>query len=132
MRPAKLLLVEQSNVDIVLFKMALGRWERSFQLTVANNGEQALNLLLRSEGPLIPDIIVMDLGFSREASLSLLETIREKNELKSIPVVVFSDSNQECSDSEAYKSKASACVRKPVDFEEFKAVVFGLQDLLKS
>jgi len=132
MLPAKILLIDNSNFDVMWFKMALTKWDRPCQLDVVTDGDQAMNLLVESKESNIPDMIVLDLKLPGTSGRDVLRKIREIDLFKSIPVLVFATSDSDKNAFEADNFQVRACVKKPTDFDEFRAVVFSMQDLLCS
>jgi len=58
-----------------------------YQVELADNGEQALAALMRSE----PDIVVLDLLIPKVNGLDILKHIRSQPATKSLPVIVFTN-----------------------------------------
>ena len=89
------------------------------------DGEEAMTYL-QHEPPYedqkkypLPDIIFLDLRMPRQDGITTLRIIKEKPELKHIPVVMISTSKTPDEINECYRLGASGYVSKPLQFEEF-------------
>lgn len=129
-RPAHILLVEDNEVDIELTKVALHTSKLLNELTIVEDGEQAVHYL-KKEGEfadaVIPDLILLDLNLPRLDGKEVLHFIKTSDELKHIPVVVMTVSQDEQDVLESYKSFANCYITKPVDFEKFKDIVSNIE-----
>lgn len=119
-----ILLVEDDPNDVELALNVLSSGHIS-HLTVAHNGEEALDYLYRRgkfqlRGGGNPAVILLDLKMPKVSGLEVLRAIKSDSELKTIPVVVFSSSRQQEDLNECYRLGANAYVVKPVDFLEYR------------
>lgn len=64
-----------------------------------------------------PDLVLLDLDLTEMSGFDVLERVRDRPALCSIPVVVFSSSEDTADVEAAYERGANAYVRKPEDFE---------------
>ncbi|MGQ4871154.1 MAG: response regulator [Candidatus Thorarchaeota archaeon] len=125
MNRSKILLVEDSEDDIVLTKRALEKAKVANELVVARDGEEAL-LYLRGEGPYkdktpddLPAVVLLDLNMPRMNGLEFLKELRSDERLRLLPVVVLTSSREERDVLESYSLGANSYVQKPVSFDEF-------------
>lgn len=61
-------------------------------------------------------------------SAELLETIKTAESLKTIPVLVLSDSDEDCETVSVYNNHANACLPKPVDPKELLKVLKTVEE----
>ncbi|MEM7247531.1 MAG: response regulator [Acidobacteriota bacterium] len=90
-----ILLVEDDEVDVLLFRRALSRLKLENPLFVASNGEEALGQLRGQENePALPRpyVVMLDLNMPRMGGLEFLEVIREDPELSDTVVFVLTTS----------------------------------------
>lgn len=91
------LLVEDTPFDVRVFRRAIDRSRRPCRLSVAGNGEEALDFLQRAgqgAGADLPDIIVLDLNMPRLSGIEFLETLRARSWAPSrLPVIVYTTSD---------------------------------------
>lgn len=74
-----------------------------------------------------PGLILLDLNLPGMDGRTVLKQIKNDNELKSIPVVVFTTSESEKDISECYASGANSYITKPVDIDRFCDVIKALK-----
>ena len=119
-----ILLVEDSPNDVELIVTALNEAQLANEIAVTNDGEQALNYLLR-QGPhgkrATPDpaVILLDLKMPKVDGREVLRRVRADTNLKLIPVVILTSSREEQDLFDTYQLGANAYLVKPVDFETF-------------
>lgn len=126
MEPIEILLVEDSPGDIRLTQEALKDSKLRNNLSVAKDGVEAM-AFLRREGPYAdsprPGIILLDLNLPRKDGREVLEEIKADDDLKRIPVVVLTTSNDENDILASYNLHANCYITKPVDLNRFVQIV---------
>lgn len=131
MEPIEILLVEDSPGDIRLTKEALRSSKLRNNLSVVEDGVEALEFL-RREGRysdvLRPDIILLDLNLPRKDGREVLEEIKRDENLKRIPVVILTTSNSEHDILASYNLYANCYITKPVDLEQFMTIVKNIEN----
>lgn len=73
-----------------------------------------------------PHVILLDLRLPRVDGIDVLRTIKENDDLKTIPVVVLTTSEAEKDVARAYYNHANSYLVKPVGFEEFRKLMDDL------
>ena len=73
-----------------------------------------------------PHVILLDLRLPRVDGLDVLKTIKEDEDLKTIPVVVLTTSEAEKDVARAYYNHANSYLVKPVGFEDFRKLMDDL------
>jgi len=130
-KPVNILLVEDSPTDIDLTREGLEMGKLANNLTVLEDGQQALDFLRRKgaySDAERPDLILLDLNLPGKDGREVLEEIKNDPELMSIPVVVLTSSKAEEDISRSYKLHANCYISKPVNFSRFVEVVKGIED----
>ena len=79
-----------------------------------------------------PGLILLDLNMPKMDGRSVLKELKMDPDLRSIPVVVLTTSSAEEDVARSYDNYANAYVTKPVDFEQFMAVVRKVDDFFLS
>lgn len=120
--PIHLLLADDDKDDCLFFEEALEELPLTVKLTTVNNGEQLLNLLNSKTGDL-PDVLYLDLNMPRKNGLECLTEIKSNQELKSIPVIVYSTSFDPEMVNLIYSKGAHYYFRKPAEFSQLKQVI---------
>lgn len=129
-RRAVVLLVEDSDNDIELTKLAFEHNEFAVDVHVTRDGEQCMAFLERqsdyANSPQ-PDLILLDLHMPKMSGLEVLKAINTDPQLRHIPVIVLTTSNSESDVLEAYRRCCSGYVIKPLGFAEFVTAVQSLE-----
>jgi CheY-like chemotaxis protein len=129
LKPAVILLIEDDKGDQELTRRSLERGKIKNDLYVVENGEQALDYLLR-RGPYSdpavsprPDLVLLDLNLPKIDGRKVLEEIRSTEELKGLVVVIMTTSKQEQDIIRSYEMGVNSYITKPLDFQQFVKVV---------
>ena|SRR5688572_30772555 len=119
-----ILLVEDTNDDVFLFRRMLARLDYRGDVRVVENGYHAKRYLLgegeyrdRKYYPL-PDMIVSDLKMPLMNGLEFLEWFRHQPEFNSIPVIIFSGASEGVDKTRLRALGARCYVEKPAAFEK--------------
>jgi CheY-like chemotaxis protein len=113
-------LVEDNPADADLAMRVLKKTDRSVQVYLARDGEQALQMLNDWSGKFPnPMIILLDLKLPKIDGLQVLKAIKQSETFKILPVVVLTSSNQTKDIEEAYQNGANSYITKAIDFDEF-------------
>lgn len=130
---ARIFLAEDNPADVYLIERALREHQVVFELEVAENGKQALSLLLREEqrlGENPPALILLDLNLPQHDGTEILQCIRRTPRLASIPVVVLTSSDSPRDLLDVMQSGANRYIRKPSSLDDFMAIGAALKDML--
>jgi two-component system, chemotaxis family, response regulator Rcp1 len=130
-QPIEILLVEDNAADVRLTMEALQEGKVRNNLTVARDGEEALEILRRSgqHGRAArPDLILLDLNLPRKDGREVLATLKADPSLKHIPVVVLTTSSAEVDILNSYQLHANCYITKPVDLEQFVSVIRSIDE----
>ncbi len=119
-----ILLVEDSVRDAELLLAALEGHVEAGRPVHVRDGVEALAFLRRAgafvaRGGPQPALILLDLKMPRMNGMELLAIIKTDAQLRHIPVVLMSSSQQDQDLSAAYRLGVNAYVRKPLEFDEF-------------
>ena len=129
-----ILLVEDSPSDVRLTQEALKDSGLIYDLSLTNDGEEAMNFLHQqkmSAFSKLPDVILLDLNMPRKNGHEVLAEIKADPELTTIPVVLLTVSQQERDIMEALRLKMNYYLCKPVDAVQLSALlkaIFALQN----
>lgn len=130
-RPIEILLVEDNPGDVFLTKKAFETGKIANNMQVAIDGDMALKML-NKEGQysesVTPDIILLDLNLPKMDGREVLESIKDHEELKRIPVVILTSSNAERDIVASYNLHANSYIVKPVDFAKFTGIVESIEN----
>jgi len=122
----EVLLVEDSRDDADLMVAALSEGELRLYVSVVQDGEEAMSYL-RRQGPYAasrrPDLILLDLHLPRKNGYEVLAEVKADDDLRRIPVVIMTSSDNDRAINAAYDLHANCCVCKPANQDEFREVV---------
>jgi len=130
-RPVDILLVEDNNADVELTRQALREAQIPNSLHVAEDGEEAMEFLRRTAGHEAaprPDLIILDLNLPSKNGREVLHEIKSDDDLKSIPVVVLTTSEDAEDIRAVYRGHGNSYLCKPVDFDEFLKIIKTLEN----
>lgn len=129
--PVEILLVEDNPGDIRLIKELFKDFEIKYNVNIAINGEEAMEMLHR-EGKYtnfqLPDLILLDLNLPKKDGKQVLKEIKNDQGLMCIPVVILTTSDAEEDIIETYQNCANSFITKPVDLDCFVRVIQSIQD----
>ena len=130
-RVIQVLLIEDSPGDVRLTREAFRDTNMSVRLHVASDGVEAM-AFLRREGNHVhaprPDLILLDLNLPKMDGREVLVHIKADDNLKTIPTVILTTSEEEADISTSYQLHANCYLNKPVQLEEFEALVKSIND----
>jgi two-component system response regulator len=123
-----ILLVEDNPDDEALAIRALTKNNVTYNIVVARDGVEALNLLFGhgSNAPITPAVILMDLKLPKLNGIETLARIRGDERTHTLPVVMLTTSDEDADMIRSYEAGANSYVRKPIDFAEFSRVAAQL------
>ncbi len=130
MKLIRILLVEDNEADVELTREAFERSDLNVELSVAQDGVEAIDILTgRRAMPRAarPDLILLDLNLPKVDGRQVLSKIKDDSELKRIPVVVLTSSDAEADVTASYQLGANCFITKPGDFREYQDVVRALE-----
>ena len=130
-RPIEILLVEDNPGDVRLTREALRDGTVQNNLSVTEDGVEALAFLRRqgkyADAPR-PGLILLDLNLPRKDGRQVLAEIKSDPALRTIPVIILTTSANEEDVLNAYRLHANAYIQKPVDLDQFLRVVQVVED----
>jgi len=125
-RSAEILLIEDNPGDVELIQEALQSGRVLNHISLAIDGEEAMAFLNRGcgyETAPRPDLILLDLNIPKKNGFEVLKEIKEHSSLSRVPVVILTSSQAGRDIIKSYDLSANCFISKPVDVDEFLAVV---------
>ena len=120
-----ILLVEDNPDDEALTLLALKKNNIFNEVTVARDGQEALDYFFgegASERPM-PTLVLLDLKLPRIDGLEVLRRIRADPRTRLQQIVILTSSREEQDIIKGYSLGANSYIRKPVDFSQFMEVI---------
>ena len=118
----RILLVEDNAGDIFLVRRALEKQGLKHHLTIARNGEEAMQLLKQAEnGPITdaPELVLLDLNLPKVDGGQILSHIRQTYAYAATPVIIITSSDSPADRDRALSLGANVYFRKPTDLSSF-------------
>ena len=116
----KVLLVEDVEDTRLFMRLALE--DQGFIVAEAEDGQSAVASAARET----PDVILMDLTLPRMDGFAAAKLIRQKTELKDVPIIAVTAHQETGFRSDAKASGFDAYVTKPIDINWLKELINGL------
>ena len=121
------LLVEDDIAYQKLMKHIFAHQDYVTKLEIVQTGEELLQRLgcfdQNGEDSQRPDLILLDLNMPGMNGQECLKIIKEDDELKAIPVVMFTTSENEDDIMESYNLYASGYITKPTSLQDFREII---------
>ena len=130
--PILVMLVEDNVDHAELVMRTLEDHKIANKIRHFTDGQSALDYLFRRgefsnpKSSPRPHIILLDLRLPRVDGLEVLESIKQTEELKTIPVVILTTSEAEKDVTRAYSNYANSYLVKPMGFDEFRKLMEDL------
>ena len=118
--PIEVLLVEDNPGDVRLVKEALRDFHLPLHLTVARDGEEAMQFLFKTSETnhkIRPHMILLDLNLPKRSGHEVLRSVKADPDLRTIPVVIVSSASSTEDVNKAYNESANCYICKPMDLE---------------
>ncbi|MDY6978801.1 MAG: response regulator [Pseudomonadota bacterium] len=132
MTAGRILLVEDNPDDQVLVLRALKKNHIDSEVTVVDDGVEALEYLFgegkyhgRSDDTL-PTVMLLDIKLPRLDGHDVLRQLRADSRTRHLPVVVMTSSSEEEDIRKSYELGANSYIRKPVDSGQLTSTVTQL------
>ena len=116
----KVLLVEDVEDTRLFMRLALE--DQGFIVFEAEDGHAAVASAVRDT----PDVILMDLNLPRMDGFAAAKLMRQKNELKNVPIIAVTAHQDTGFRTDAKASGFDAYVTKPIDINWLKELINGL------
>jgi CheY-like chemotaxis protein len=122
------LSIEDNEPDFLLIKRALNEIPNiSLNIININNGEKALDFIYQKNeyhSSPTPDIIILDINLPLINGKEILKTIKKDKNHRSIPVIIFSSSENNDDIQEVYELYANSYISKTFDVKDlFKNLI---------
>jgi CheY-like chemotaxis protein len=133
-RPIPILIAEDNPGDVFLVRRALSLQALDVELTVAENGQAAIELIQkvdRDENIPCPQVILLDLNLPRATGQQILVEIRQSRRCSTVPVLVMTSSEASSDQAEAARLGASGYFSKPSSLAQFMTIGEIIRSMLE-
>ncbi|MGE5681557.1 MAG: response regulator [Bacillota bacterium] len=132
-RIMNILLIEDNNLDAYLIDDIIKRINKTYNVIVKTDAKSALEffneLKSKPEGVIKPDLIILDLVLPDLSGFEVLRQIKEDEEHRKIPVIVFSASMSEDDKIKSLHLGAVVYFRKPENLTDYTDAVVSFINL---
>lgn len=129
LQEVEILLVEDNPRDAEMTMRALRKNNFLNQLHWVKDGEEALDFLFCRETYAdrnrnqTPKVVLLDIKMPKVDGIEVLRQVKADEQLRAIPVVVMTSSNEERDVVESYRLGVNSFIVKPVEFSSFMETV---------
>jgi CheY-like chemotaxis protein len=116
--PCHVLIVEDNPGDIRLLEEAFALLDVQVEISIATDGEQAIERLQRAGNGRVIDLVLLDLNLPAKDGRAVLEEIKNSPALSRIPVLVLTTSDAARDIDTAYRLHANCYLTKPRTFDD--------------
>ena len=122
LKPAKIMLVEDSEGDVYIFKRAISDAKILNEVLVFKDGKEALGYL-SDESSRLPGLIFLDINMPMVSGFEVLKELKASSRLDKIPVVMLTISQEEEDIIRSYDYGAVSFITKTVRPENLLDIV---------
>ncbi len=117
-----ILLIEDDLIDVMTVNRVFDELNIKNDIIHKQNGEEAIKYL-QSNNHESPCIILLDLNMPVMNGIEFLEEAKNDDELKKIPVIVLTTSNDERDVAESYELGAAGYMIKTAEYRDFVSTI---------
>ncbi len=131
MKNIHILLVEDNEGDILLTTEALEEKKIVNKISVARDGQEALDFVLKQgkfKDAQTPDLILLDVNLPKKNGHEVLQVIKTTESIQQIPVIMLTTSSSEKDINLSYKHHANCYITKPVEVGAFLEAITTIED----
>ena len=130
--PQAILIVDDNEQDYIMASRAFKKFNLRNPTFWCQSGQEALEYL-RHQGAFkevksVPGIILLDLNMPGLGGHETLRLIKNDQNLKYIPVIMLTSSDDERDVTTSFQAGANSYVQKPVSFEKMLKAIKGLNE----
>ena len=130
-RVYRIIVVEDNPADVYLLRRALSQAGLQCDLTVIDDGADALAYIQSSaQGGPRPDLAVLDLNLPGHSGIEVLGSVRQSKNLTDLPVVVMTSSASLPERRQVEQLGVSRFITKPHDLNDFLQIGEVLKEVL--
>lgn len=114
-------MIDDDPDHVLIITRAIRDLEHKSVVFTAGDSEKALEWLRSNETN--PDLILLDINLPGLSGFEVLTTVKSERQLKKIPVVMLTSSDDAFDVAHAYELGASGFISKPSYLEDLRAVL---------
>ena len=125
-QPKIVLYAEDQLGDQRLLSKVFSASQNPPKLILVEDGEEAIKFLEETHS--LPDLILMDINMIPMDGLTATLALKTNPQIRHIPIVILTTSYQAGDVQKAYECGANAYLSKPVNLDEYKAMLKTIED----
>lgn len=130
----KIILIADDDLeDQILMREAIEELDSKSEFHFVTDGEEMMSYLQRKDkyknlllSPL-PQLIILDLNMPKKNGHEVLGEIKKHEDLKHIPIIVFTGSNAEKDLMETFELGIQSFITKPARFDGFVEIIRSIE-----
>lgn len=118
----RIFLAEDNPADVFLLRQAFDLTGLEYELTVAQDGEDALDFVEhrgRHKTACMPDLIILDLNLPKSDGNEVLVCMRSRPEFRHIPILILTSSSEPEEHARTRRLGATSFFTKPADLDAY-------------
>jgi two-component system response regulator len=129
---ARILVIEDNPADVELLRMALRHAGLDCELTIIDDGADALALVSRQPPASAADLdlAIIDLNLPKHGGEEILEALRANPDLTDLPVAILTSSSSTRDVFGMHRLRVGRYIVKPPDLDAFLKIGFTVKELL--
>lgn len=116
-----IVLADDDADDRELFIEAIAEIDASVSVVTVDDGDRLMNELRSLSST--PDVIFLDVNMPRKSGKECVAEIKQDEQLKHVPVVIYSTTLNKKDIDDAWKNGALCFMRKPDSYSKLKAIL---------
>ena len=134
MNNPEIVIVEDNYNDVEMITDALNELKINKKVCILRDGVEAIKYFFNSAGGLnlnisaLPKLVLLDLKLPKINGLEVLKALKMNEETRSLPVVIFTSSNEARDRASSYNLGVNSYLVKPLDADEYFAYI---RDIMK-
>ena len=129
------LTIEDNEGDLLIITEALKENKKNNTITLFKDELEVVNFIEKAEncnGKKSLDLTLLDINLPKMNGQKVLKTIRSNDNLKGIPVIIFTSSSSERDIFESCNNHANCYITKPINVFDFVKVISSIENFLTS
>lgn len=122
--PFNIVIADDDEDDLYLFAQAINELGLDANLSQAQTGVEVLEILQTVKE--LPRIIILDVNMPLMDGLTALGVIRANENYKTVPIIIFSTTENPRGVRDAYRLGASLFLRKPTTYSDYLNIIRAL------
>lgn len=130
-RKTRILVIEDNPSDVDLLRRALRNEQLDFELTVIEDGADALEFVKSAATATpLPDLAIIDLNLPKHDGIEILTEMRANRLFADLPVMVISSSSSPRDRARLEQFHIRRFVTKPPELDEYLKIGSTVKELL--